>query len=317
MSVYTSVSSSELDAFLQNYSLGDLVNYQGITAGIENTNYFVDTANGQYVLTLFETLKTQELPFYLELMAFLNEHGIPSAHPIADQTGNYARTLNGKPATLFQRLQGQSALEPDARHCESIGLALARLHMAGQAFRLRQDNVRGAAWRQRTGEQLLPLLNPEDSEILQRELTGQAEQNYQNLPQGVIHADLFRDNALFIANKLSGLLDFYYACNDCLLYDVAITLNDWCLQPDGAVDFRRARSLCHAYQSLRRLTAEEKNAWPMLLRLAALRFWLSRLWDARFPKAGEITFQKDPDEFKQVLLQRIAEQEQLHVLWRC
>lgn len=316
MSVYTTISPSELESFLQNYELGKLVNYEGITAGIENTNYFVDTTQGRYVLTLFETLKTAELPFYLELMAFLNEHDIPSAHPVADKSQNYVRVLNSKPATLMQRLEGKSILEPDVSHCESIGVALAKLHVTGRSFQLTQDNLRGAAWRNQTAQQLLPLLDSDDKEVLQNEITFQNGQHYSDLPQGVIHADLFRDNALFVGNDLSGILDFYYACNDCLIYDVAITANDWCVQPDGGLDYERARGLCHAYQSVRTLTAAERNAWPMLLRLAVLRFWLSRLWDSQFPKAGEMTFLKNPDEFKQILLARIAEAESLGMLWK-
>jgi homoserine kinase type II len=316
MSVYTSVTRSELNAFLQNYELGEAVNYQGITAGIENTNYFVDTTAGHFVLTLFEFLKTEELPFYLELMAFLNERGVPSAHPVANISGYYVQELKGKPATLMQRLQGQSVLEPDTPHCESIGLALAKLHIAGRSFYLKQENVRGAKWRQKTGEQLLPLLNPENAEILQRELNIQAASDFQSLPRGVIHADLFRDNALFVGNELSGILDFYYACNDSYLYDIAIAVNDWCAQPDGSLNFKRAQSLCQAYQSIRLVTGEEQKAWPLILRQAALRFWLSRLWDSRFPKAGEMTFQKDPDEFKRILLARIAESAQLGSLWQ-
>jgi homoserine kinase type II len=316
MSVYTFVSQSELEDFLQNYDLGQLVNYQGITAGIENTNYFVDTKKGQYVLTLFEILKADELPFYLELMAFLSEHDVPSVHPIADKSHNYVHCLNGKPATLMQRLQGQSVLEPGVKQSQSIGLALAKLHVAGKSFQLHQKNFRGAEWREKVGQELLPLLSENDANILQYELAVQAEQNYHNLPQGVIHADLFRDNVLFLGNELSGMLDFYNACNDSLLYDVAITVNDWCVCSNGELDFQRAKNLCHAYASVRPLTAEEKEVWPMALRLAALRFWLSRLWDSHFPKAGEMTFQKDPDEFKQILLARIRESSNVGELWQ-
>lgn len=315
MSVYTYVSQSELAEFLQNYESGELIKYEGITAGIENTNYFVDTTQGRYVLTLFETLKTDELPFYLQLMAFLNEHDIPSAHPVADKTHNYVRQLKGKPAALMQRLQGKSVLDPGVSHCEAIGEALAKLHVAGQSFQLKQENFRGANWRNQTARQLLPLLAPDDKDVLQNEVLVQNRQHYSDLPQGVIHADLFRDNALFVDAELSGVLDFYFACNDCLIYDVAISVNDWCVQPGGALDFARASGLCRAYQANRPLTAVERKAWPIVLRLAALRFWLSRLWDFQFPKAGEMTFQKDPDEFKQILRMRIAEAADLETLW--
>ena len=315
MSVYTSVSQSELKTFLKNYELGELESFQGISAGIENTNYFVTTSQGQFVLTLFEILKTEELPFYLELMAFLNEHEVPSAHPIADKTQNYVHALNGKPATLMQRLPGRSVLEPGVEHCAAIGAALARLHVAGESFTLHQENFRGVEWRNNTGQQLLPLLSDDDAGMLQAELALHAEQDYQALPQGVIHADLFRDNVLFVDNELSGLLDFYNACNDSLLYDLAITLNDWCIRSGGELDFERAQSLCHAYNAIRSVTLHEKAAWPLILRLAALRFWLSRLWDSHFPKAGEMTFQKDPDEFKDILLARIRESVALGDLW--
>jgi len=316
MSVYTSVSQAELESFLQNYELGELVNFQGITAGIENTNYFVDTTLGQFVLTLFETLKTDELPFYLELMAFLNEHGIPSAHPIADRSHNYVHELVGKPATLMQRLRGESVLGPNEQHCESIGRALAKLHIAGDSFSLHQYNFRGEEWREQSAQRLLPMLNVEDKHVLESEIQVHRKQSYQRLPQGVIHADLFRDNVLFIDNELSGVLDFYNACNDCLLYDVAITVNDWCVQPDGALNFNLAHALCSAYQSLRSVTDAEHSVWPLALRLAALRFWLSRLWDMHFPKSGEMTFQKNPDEFRQILCMRIEEGDNLNLLWR-
>ena len=316
MSVYTSVSQPELEDFLKNYELGELKNFQGIAAGIENTNYFVDTTRGQFVLTLFETLKTDELPFYLELMAFLNEHDIPSAHPIADRSHHYVHELVGKPATLMQRLRGESVLDPNPQHCKSIGCALAKLHIAGESFPLHQDNFRGEEWRKQSAQRLLPMLNDNDKHFLENEVQVHCEQNYQHLPQGVVHADLFRDNVLFVDNELSGILDFYNACNDCLLYDVAITVNDWCVQLNGALDVNRARALCSAYQSIRKPTENEFRLWPLALRLAALRFWLSRLWDLHFPKPGEMTFQKDPDEFKQILRMRITEGANLNSLWR-
>ncbi len=315
MSVYTSVSQTQLQNHLINYDLGELISYQGISAGIENTNFFVETTRGNYVLTLFEILKTEELPFYLGLMAFLNEHAIPSAHPIADKAGNYVHQLNGKPASFIQRLQGQSVLLPELSHCEAIGSALAKLHIAGQSYEEFQANFRGLDWMEIAGKKLLPLLDADDATSLQRELTSQGNQDYRQLPQGVIHADLFRDNVLFVDGQLSGMLDFYNACNDCLLYDVAITVNDWCVNRNGTLDFKRALRLCQAYQLVRPLTLDEKVAWPMLLRLAALRFWLSRLWDFKFPKPGEMTFQKNPDEFKQILLTRILESESLGDIW--
>lgn len=315
MSVYTSVSRSQLEQFLLNYSIGELVSYQGISEGIENTNYFVDTTKGSYVLTIFELLPTADIPFYVELMAYLNENNIPSAHPIADRNNNYLQSLLNKPAILMQRLEGKSVLNPELIHCQEIGSALAKLHLAGTGFELQKVNFRGQQWRMSTGGQLLDLVTRENAKILGEELRAQALQHYEDLPQGVIHADLFRDNVLFAGNHITGILDFYNACNDSLLYDVAITVNDWCVFQDGSLDFSRASALCQGYTSVRSVDSEEQKAWPMVLRTAALRFWLSRLWDSYHPKPGEMTFQKNPDEFKQILLARIREEHDLIRVW--
>ena len=315
MSVYTSISQLELESFLSNYKIGELLEYQGISEGIENTNYFVTTTKGNYVLTLFEMLKSEELPFYIELMAFLNEHDVPSAHPIADCSNRYLQTVLHKPAILMQRLHGKSVMAPQLAHCREVGLALAKLHVVGLNFAPRQDDFRGQEWRLETGEHLLRLLAADDAAVLKEELYVQALQHYEDLPQGVIHADLFRDNILFANDLLTGILDFYNACNDSLLYDVAITVNDWCVNQNGELDFARARALCCAYTSIRPITKNELTAWPLILRTAALRFWLSRLWDRHYPKPGEMTFQKDPDEFRQILLARISEAAALVDMW--
>lgn len=315
MSVYTSVSRAELEAFLQHYSLGELVEFEGITAGIENTNYFVTTAQGDFVLTLFEVLQTNELPYYLQLMAYLNEHDIPCAHPVADDRNHFVRQLNGKPATIMQRLQGQSVLQPDLQQCRAIGATLARMHLVGKGFPLRLANSRGEQWRQSIGKQLLPMINETDAGILQQELDDQASQPHHGLPGGPIHADLFRDNTLFVDHRVSGIVDFYNACDDDLIYDLAITVNDWCVDQNGSLLFEQAASLCHAYRAERPLSDPERCAWPMMLRKAALRFWLSRLWDWHYPKPGELTFQKDPAAFKAILLARRRESDAAQDLW--
>ena len=316
MSVYTSVSRAALESLLKNYRLGELVNFEGISAGIENTNYFVTTNQGRFVLTLFEVLRAEELPYYLQLMAFLNEHGIPCAHPVADNDSNYVHELNNKPATLMQRLQGRSNLQPDEHHCREIGLVLARMHIAGKAFPLQQENPRGERWRLATGEQLLPMLDERDANILQQELRDQSLHQHHDLPKGAIHADLFRDNVLFLGDEVSGIVDFYNACDDNLLYDVAITVNDWCVDENGSLVYGRVSALCTAYHSLRPVSETEMRAWPTMLRSAALRFWLSRLWDKHYPKPGELTFQKDPDEFKNILLMRRRESEYIADIWK-
>lgn len=315
MSVYTTVTEAQLQNFLQDYDLGNLVEHEGISDGIENTNYFVTTDKGEYVLTLFEVLTAKELPFYLELMAFLNEHNIPSAHPFVNKQHNYLGELNNKPAILMQRLHGKSVEQPSIAQCEAIGNVLADLHMRGESFTMKHDNSRGARWRNNTGKQLMALLSAEDAQFLQAELTEYAKHDFTELPRGVIHADLFRDNVLFDGEQLTGLLDFYNACNDFLLYDLAIAVNDWCLADEGRMDFELLHAMGNSYCQVRSLTDAEKTAWPVMLRVAAMRFWLSRLWSHHHPKEGEMTFQKNPDEFKNILLKRSEESERLRSLW--
>ena len=313
MSVYTKVERHELEAFLRHYSLGELVEYQGISAGIENTNYFVTTDHGRYVLTLFEALSMDELPYFLDLMAHLAEHQVPSAHPEADDEGHYLRTLNGKPAALVLRLEGKSVENPNPAQCAALGQALGHLHVVGQHFDGYRENQRGPHWWVTTAEQVLPRLSEEDAELLKKEITEQKQHRHDKLPRGVIHADLFRDNALFVGNKLTGIIDFYYACNDVLLYDVAVAVNDWCSDENGHFDAPRLEAFLDAYRQERQFTDDEQTAWPVMLRAAALRFWLSRLYDMHFPREGEITHIKDPLVFRRILTRRIAGQDTLRL----
>lgn len=304
MSVYTRVEPQQLKEFLLGYPLGELVTYAGVSAGIENTNYFVTTTEGEFVLTLFESTPYQHLPYFLDLMAFLAEHGVPSAHPLADKQERYLTALCGKPAALVRRLKGSDVREPGAVHCAALGRALGHMHRVGVSFSGRRDNDRGPAWREATARKVLPCLNSGDAALLREELHYQKQNPCRGLPQGVIHADLFRDNALFVDSELTGIIDFYYACNDILLYDVAVTVNDWCSDASGALDPARLNRLLDAYVIGRPFIAAEHAAWPVMLRAAALRFWLSRLHDLHFPRRGEITHTKDPEAFKRILLQR-------------
>ena len=334
MSVYTRIERHDLEEFLHHYPLGTLVSFEGIRAGIENTNYFVTTTyaspgsstcmdgrgmpdagntlpstpQAQLVLTLFEQLKYDELPYFINLMAFFAERGIPSAHPLADHQQHYLRLLRGKPAALVQRLSGAGTEHPNPAQCRALGSALGRMHVVGQTYPLHRANARGLLWCQNTMDTLLPRLTAQDAVLLQEEVRFQmafhATPAINTLPRGVIHADLFRDNALFVGDTLTGIIDFYYACNDVLLYDVAVTVNDWCSQPDGALDNILTPALLQAYQQQRPFSHAEYDAWPVMLRAAALRFWLSRLHDLHFPRAGEITHIKDPDVFKRILIHR-------------
>ncbi|MGM0594253.1 MAG: homoserine kinase [Pseudomonadota bacterium] len=315
MSVYTVVERDELEAFLSHYPLGKLVDYQGISAGIENTNYFVTTSEKPLVLTLFENHSAEELGYFLDLMAFLAEHGIPSAHPIADNSGRYLRQLNGKPAALVMRLSGAGVEQPSVAQCRALGEALGRMHVAGQSFEDRRENDRGPHWWHTARERLSDKLNGDELALLDEELHFQRSHRFDNLPRGVIHADLFRDNALFKGETLTGLIDFYYACNDVLLYDVAVTVNDWCGNDRGELDGDKVLALLGAYKKARPFTTDEAQAWPVMLRAAALRFWLSRLQDKHFPREGELTHIKDPAVFRTILEARKQQLAQLQALW--
>lgn len=306
MAVFTSVSEAELTAWLGNYSLGQLLELQGIATGIENTNYFVTTSNGRFVLTLFEILGVEELPFYLNLMAHLARHGIPCPDPVANRANQFLGMLNGKPACIVSRLSGKSTTAPSAAQCAAIGAMLGQVHIAGQSFSQIMPNPRGAAWRAATAPQVRPFMDAPQAALLESEVALQARQDWASLPQGVIHADLFRDNVLLEENRVSGLIDFYFACSDALLYDVAITVNDWCTHTDGALNASKTQTLLRAYHAVRPLVESEYSAWPLLLRAAALRFWLSRLFDMHLPRDGELIHAHDPRRFERILKNHIA-----------
>ena len=311
MSVFTTVTSEQLTAWLRHYALGTLLELKGIAAGIENTNYFVTTSRGRYVLTLFEKLTPAELPFYLGLMAHLAHHGIPCPQPIANIDNQYLGHLNGKPAAIVTCVPGRDLADVDATRCAAIGALLAEMHIAGQSYAAPMPNPRGAAWWGAALPEVLPFLDAQAAVLISEEVRFQAAQHFDELPQGVIHADLFRDNVLWDGARVGGIIDFYFACNDCLLYDVAITVNDWCCNADRSLDAARARALLDAYQQVRPLAPAERAAWPALLRAGALRFWVSRLYDKHLPRPGELTHAKDPRHFQCVLEQRIAQANEL------
>ncbi len=306
MSVFTPVSAEQLTAWLKNYSIGTPVQLQGIAAGVENSNFFLTTSHGRYVLTLFEKLTRAELPFYIHLMAHLARHGIPCPAPIADRDNELLGTLNGKPAVIVSRLPGRSVTEPSRDQCTAIGAMLADMHLAGQSYGRRLDNPRGPNWWRATAAQIAPFLTDDERLLLADELSHQAAYRHAALPRGVVHGDLFRDNVLFDDAHIGGIIDFYFAGNDALLFDVAVTVNDWCVEAGGTLDDERVAALLRAYDAVRPFTPAEHDAWPVMLRAAALRFWLSRVQDAHLPRPGEMVLVKDPKHFRDMLRLRIA-----------
>ncbi len=301
MAVFTQVLRDELQMWLTDYSVGSLIDLRGIESGIENTNYFVTTSEGEFVLTLFEVLKPQELPFYLNFMAHLANHGIPCPRPIANLQNQYLGELKNKPASLVSRLEGTSVLKPTAIHCAKVGKLLANMQLAGKSYPISRHNPRGPAWRKQAAAKVWEYLTGEESELLQNELNYQDRLDLSALPRGVVHADLFRDNVLFRGSDIGGVIDFYFAGADAWLFDLAVTVNDWCMSSPGELDSERLSAMLEGYSALRPVTDAERKFWPEMLRSAALRFWLSRLYDCYLPRSGEIIKPHDPRHFQRIL----------------
>jgi homoserine kinase type II len=315
MAVYTEVGFDEAAALFRQLGLGALTDLHGIRSGIENTNYYATTARGQWVLTLFERLTPAQLPYYLQLMQHLAERGIPVPAPQAGAGGKLLFSVAGKPAAVVTRLPGSHRLAPDAAHCAQVGAMLARMHVAGSSFGLQQPHLRGLAWWGQTVPVVLPFVTPEQAALLSGELAFQqqlgASPEAAALPRGPIHADLFRDNVMFDEtagnDRLCGFFDFYFAGTDFLLFDVAVCLNDWCTDvASGRLDEARADAFVAAYAGERGLTPAETRLLPALMRAAALRFWLSRLWDWHLPRQAALLRPKDPVQLELVLRDRIA-----------
>lgn len=319
MSVYTIIEENELKGFLSNYDVGELLDYQGISDGIENTNYFVNTTSGRFVLTIFEQHSFEEMQYYLNLMHHLADHQVPSANPVADKQGNYLSQFKNKPIALVERLNGGSIIKTSVEHCEQLGIAMGKMHTAGLSFEARQNNPRGPAWCQQTALKVMEKLSGSEARILDEEVHFQKEKRHADLPRGVIHADLFRDNALWHGEKgrenFSGIIDFYYSCDDVLLYDLAVTANDWCINEDFSLNKEKIVALLSNYNTFRPLADNEQQYWPAMLRAGSLRFWLSRLYDKHFPRAGELVHTKNPDEFKAILADRIKDNDRYFNYW--
>lgn len=319
MAVFTPVSEDSLRSFLSQFDLGELTGFEGISAGIENTNYFVDTTQGRFVLTLFEKLTAAQLPFYLELMRHLADRRVPCPRPMANRDGDILFKCEGKPASLATRLKGSWPQQPGPRHCELVGQAMAKAHVAVADYHGRQPNLRGLSWWEQTVPELLHHVVKEQANLLRDELAAQQDfqksETYARLPKGAVHADLFRDNVLFEeavqGPVLGGFIDFYFAGVDTFVFDLAVAANDWCIhhEPEhlGRFDHAKLNALLQGYQSVRMQTVDETRAWPMALRAAAYRFWVSRLYDWHLPRAAAILTPKEPAHFERLLTLRREE----------
>jgi homoserine kinase type II len=310
MAVFTEVTPAQADSLMQSLNLGTLTELRGIEGGIENTNYFATTDKSEYVLTLFERLTQEQLPFYLYLMKHLAGRGIPVPDPAANRDGDILHTMSGKPAAVVNKLAGKSQLQPQSVHCAAVGDMLARMHMAGADYNRSQPNLRGLAWWNETVPVVLPYLDSAQASLLLSELAFQNHTAtmaaYAALPRGPVHADLFRDNVMFDGEQLTGFFDFYFAGVDTWLFDLAVCLNDWSIDlPTGIHHDARAQAMLKAYNHVRPLSAAERELLPALLRAGALRFWISRLWDYHLPREASMLKPHDPTHFERVLRGRV------------
>lgn len=301
MAVYTDVTAEELSDFLGGYSIGELLSYKGIAEGVENSNYLLHTSKGYFFLTLYEKrVAVKDLPFFLGLMSHLVKRGITCPQPVVNSSGDALGTLAGRPAAIIDFLEGVWPRKPNVAHCASVGTALAKMHLAGVDYDVKRPNALSVAgWR--------PLFDQasERADSVQsglRAFLGEELNHLErlwpsSLPRGVIHADLFPDNVLFLGEKLSGLIDFYFACDDMFAYDVAITLNAWCFEADHSFNVTKARAFLNAYTRERKLSGDEQRAFPLLARGAAIRFLLTRLVDWLNVPPGALVRPKDPLEY--------------------
>lgn len=292
MSVFTPVSQERARALLEHYTLGELESLEGIAQGVENTNYFLTTTTGEYVLTLFEHIPREDLPFYVGLMDHLAHHEINCPAPMRRDDGEMLSDVNAKPAVIVSRLPGTPEPRPDAATCRTAGKLLAAIHVAGVEYDASLENWRGRGWRESFAQKLAPRLTREENALIDAENHYQAMHDDSVLPQGIIHGDFFHDNVLWDGDE-AGVIDFYFACDDVLLYDVAIAVNDWCVGEDATLDHARARAFMEGYSELRPLEDLERELWPAMLRRAALRTWLGRLGYNHFPRDSHMTIPKD------------------------
>ena len=306
MAVFTPVTLDDLRPWMAQFPLGKALAIKGIASGIENSNFFIQTEAGEFVLTIFENLSFEQLPFYLRLMRHLADRGVLVPAPIANAQGELVVALHGKPAAIVSKLEGASQMSPAPVHCAAVGDMLARMHLAGQDFTIRQPNLRALDWWHATTPKVLPFLSDANQHLLRSEIHYQdafaSTPIYHALPKGPIHADLFRNNVMFDGERLTGFFDFYFAGCDSWIFDVAVTVNDWCIDlASGELDLARVSAMLAAYHAVRPFTREESVAWQPMLRAAAFRFWLSRLYDYHLPRDAEMLTPHDPAHFERIL----------------
>lgn len=310
MAVYTSLSDSDMRALVADYYLGELVSFQGISGGVENTNYFLTTTTGKYVVTLFEEFDLEEVPYFLDVVAHLKHKGFNVPAALIDIHGERLREVNGRPTIIVDCFPGGELKGTDEVSCRLMGEALAKLHIAGEDFPEHRDSHRGVAWWHKTSQAIADQLEPEQAELLLSQIAEFDDfiAQHPDLPKTTIHGDLFYNNTLFEGNKLSAIIDFYNACHSWVMYDLAIVVNDWCSDmTTGELDNTKYKALMKAYLHEREATSEEMLAWPYMLKIAALRFWLSRLeaWHGAKHDPERLAQQHDPLEFQRVLEARV------------
>lgn len=305
MAVYTDITDEELEGLLADFDLGAALSFKGIAEGVENSNFLLETDKGRFILTLYERrVKADELPYFLDLMTWLADHGFPSARPVADRQGRVLKTVRGKPAAMVEFLPGLSVRRPTGAHCRQAGEGLARLHLAGQGYPGRRANDLGQGdWAplfSGLGD-AAEALKPGLAATIAADLDHLAAAWPRTLPSGTIHADFFPDNVFFRDGKFAAAIDFYFACDDAYAYDLAVALNAWCFEADGSFNLTAGRAMIGGYETHRPLSPEERAALPVLAHGAAMRFFLTRLNDWGSTPAGALVRPKDPLEYERKL----------------
>ena len=304
MAVYTSITKEELKTFLSDFDVGALQSFDGISSGVTNTNYLVTTSLNKYILTVFEHHSMDELPFFINLMTFLSDHNIDCPNPISNNQKKSINLLKGKPALLVSFLNGSEVEEINELHCFAVGKALAKMHNITKSFSEKRKNDRGIEWIEDRYIRMKSKLTSIEKNMIELEIDFLNHHHDDGLPKSIIHGDLFRDNVLFLNERRPSFIDFYYACNEVLVFDISIAINDWCIDDDGAIDKNKLTQFIGGYESERSLEKEEKVYLPIALRWAALRFYISRLEHIHSNPSAEILAIKNPDHFKNILIDR-------------